>query len=32
VLKATVAGLRKLRSIEDSARLRGKQVADLQGA
>jgi small subunit ribosomal protein S5 len=31
-LKATVAGLKKLRSIEDTARLRGKQPADLQGA
>jgi small subunit ribosomal protein S5 len=31
-LKATVAGLKKLRSIEDTARLRGKQSADLQGA
>ena len=30
-LKATVAGLKKLRSIEDTARLRGKQPADLQG-
>jgi small subunit ribosomal protein S5 len=31
VLKATVAGLKKLRSIEDTARLRGKQVAELGG-
>jgi small subunit ribosomal protein S5 len=32
VLKATVAGLKRLRSIEDSARLRGKQVAEITGA
>jgi small subunit ribosomal protein S5 len=32
VLKATVAGLKRLRSLEDSARLRGKQVAELTGA
>ncbi|HTP24264.1 MAG TPA: 30S ribosomal protein S5 [Anaeromyxobacteraceae bacterium] len=31
VIKATVAGLRRLRSAEDSARLRGKEVAQLQG-
>ncbi len=31
VIKATVAGLKRLRSAEDSARLRGKQVAELQG-
>jgi len=31
VLKATIAGLKRLRSIEDTARSRGKQVADLQG-
>jgi small subunit ribosomal protein S5 len=31
VLKATVAGLRKLRSIEDTARLRGKQAAEITG-
>ncbi len=29
VLKATMAGLRRLRSVEDAARLRGKQAADL---
>jgi small subunit ribosomal protein S5 len=32
VLKATVAGLKKLRSVEDVARLRGKQAAELTGA
>ncbi len=32
VLKATVAGLKRLRSNEDAARLRGKQAADLTGA
>jgi small subunit ribosomal protein S5 len=32
VLKATVAGLKRLRSAEDSARLRGKSVAELQNA
>ena len=32
VLKATVAGLKRLRSLEDSARLRGKQAADITGA
>jgi small subunit ribosomal protein S5 len=32
VIKATVAGLKRLRSAEDSARLRGKQLAELQGA
>ena len=31
VIKATVAGLKRLRSADDSARLRGKQAADLQG-
>ena len=31
VLKATVAGLKRLRSVEDNARLRGKQVAEIQG-
>ncbi len=31
VIKATVAGLKRLRSADDSARLRGKQVAELQG-
>jgi small subunit ribosomal protein S5 len=30
VLKATVEGLKRLRSAEDSARLRGKQTADIQ--
>jgi small subunit ribosomal protein S5 len=29
VLKATVAGLKRLRSVDDTARLRGKQVAEL---
>jgi len=29
VLKATVAGLKRLRSIEDTARLRGKQAAEI---
>ena len=32
VLKATVAGLKKLRSMEDTARLRGRQAADITGA
>jgi small subunit ribosomal protein S5 len=32
VIKATVAGLKRLRSIDDTARLRGKQAGDLQGA
>src|SRR5512133_450394 len=32
VLKATVAGLKRLRNVEDVARLRGKQVAELTGA
>jgi len=32
VLKATVAGLKRLRSVEDAARLRGKQAAELTGA
>ena len=32
VLKATVAGLKKLRSADDSARLRGKQAAEITGA
>src|ERR671939_1332431 len=31
VLKATIAGLKKLRSAEDNARLRGKQAAEIQG-
>jgi small subunit ribosomal protein S5 len=31
VLKATVAGLKKLRSVEDTARLRGKQAAEIAG-
>jgi small subunit ribosomal protein S5 len=31
VLKATIAGLKKLRSAEDSARLRGKQAAEIAG-
>jgi small subunit ribosomal protein S5 len=32
VIKATVEGLKKLRSAEDNARLRGKTVAEIQGA
>ncbi len=32
VLKATVAGLKRLRNVEDVARLRGKQVAEITGA
>jgi small subunit ribosomal protein S5 len=32
VLKATVAGLKKLRSMDDTARLRGRQAADITGA
>src|SRR5512143_77186 len=32
VIKATVAGLKRLRSAEDTARLRGKQAAEVQGA
>jgi small subunit ribosomal protein S5 len=32
VLKATVAGLKRLRSADDSARLRGKQAAEITGA
>ncbi len=32
VLKATVAGLKRLRAVEDVARLRGKQAAELTGA
>jgi small subunit ribosomal protein S5 len=32
VLKATVAGLRRLRSVEDTARLRGKQAAEITDA
>jgi len=31
VIKATVAGLRRLRSPEDTARLRGKDLQELQG-
>jgi small subunit ribosomal protein S5 len=31
VLKATVAGLKKLRSVDDNARLRGKTLAEIQG-
>ena len=31
VIKATVAGLKRLRSIEDTARLRGKQAAEITG-
>jgi small subunit ribosomal protein S5 len=31
VLKATIAGLKRLRSAEDTARLRGKQAAEIQG-
>jgi small subunit ribosomal protein S5 len=31
VLKATVAGLKRLRAVEDVARLRGKQVAEITG-
>ena len=31
VLKATVAGLKRLRSVDDTARLRGKQVAEITG-
>ena len=30
VLKATVAGLKRLRSMDDTARLRGKQAAEIQ--
>lgn len=32
VLKATVAGLKRLRSVEDTARLRGKQAAEITDA
>ncbi len=32
VIKATVAGLKRLRSMEDTARLRGKEAAELTGA
>jgi small subunit ribosomal protein S5 len=32
VLKATVAGLKRLRSAEESARVRGKQAAEITGA
>jgi small subunit ribosomal protein S5 len=31
VLKATVAGLKKLRSVDDTARLRGKQAGEIAG-
>jgi small subunit ribosomal protein S5 len=31
VLKATVEGLKRLRSADDTARLRGKQLAEIQG-
>jgi small subunit ribosomal protein S5 len=31
VIKATVAGLKRLRSADDNARLRGKQAAEIQG-
>ena len=31
VIKATVAGLKKLRSVDENARLRGKSAAELQG-
>ena len=31
VIKATVQGLKRLRSAEESARLRGKQAAEIQG-
>jgi len=32
VLKATVDGLKRLRSPEEAARARGKDLAELQGA
>jgi small subunit ribosomal protein S5 len=32
VIKATVAGLKRLRSLEDTARLRGKDAAEMAGA
>jgi small subunit ribosomal protein S5 len=32
VIKATVAGLKRLRSVEDTARLRGKEAAEITGA
>jgi small subunit ribosomal protein S5 len=32
VIKATVAGLKRLRSMEDTARLRGKEAAEITGA
>ncbi|HET6437093.1 MAG TPA: 30S ribosomal protein S5 [Anaeromyxobacter sp.] len=32
VIKATVAGLKRLRSMEDTARLRGKEAAEIAGA
>jgi small subunit ribosomal protein S5 len=31
VLKATIAGLKRLRSMDETARLRGKQTAEIQG-
>jgi len=32
VIKATVAGLKRLRSMEDTARLRGKEAAEIAGS
>ncbi len=32
VIKATVAGLKRLRSMEDTARMRGKEAAEITGA